>query len=70
MRPRNKRATDSGHGIPRRAGSALSLRAGARSGTSRKTSKRRTQGSDYGVLTATCLGGCVRCNARPELHTR
>jgi RNA-binding protein len=40
MRPSNKRATASGHGIPRRAGSALSLRAGARSGTSRKTAKR------------------------------
>jgi len=40
MRPSNKRSTAGGHGIPRRAGSALSLRAGARSGTSRKTAKR------------------------------
>lgn len=40
MRPSNKRAGSGSHGIPRRAGSALSLRAGARSGTSRKTAKR------------------------------
>lgn len=41
MRPSNKKADSSGHGIPRRAGSALSLRAGARSGTSRKSSPKR-----------------------------
>lgn len=41
MRPSNKKTASGAHGIPRRAGSALSLRAGARSGTSRKTSPKR-----------------------------
>lgn len=40
MRPSNKRTASGSHGIPRRAGSAMSLRAGARSGTSRKSSKK------------------------------
>lgn len=40
MRPSNKRPAAAGSGIPRRSGSALSLRAGARSGTSRRTPKR------------------------------
>lgn len=41
MRPGTKKTTSGSHGIPRRAGSALSLRAGARSGTSRKSSPKR-----------------------------
>ncbi|WP_338879527.1 YhbY family RNA-binding protein [Achromobacter veterisilvae] len=40
MRPSTKKASGSDHGIPRRAGSALSLRAGARSGTSRRSAKK------------------------------
>ncbi|WP_313620839.1 YhbY family RNA-binding protein [Achromobacter sp.] len=40
MRPTSNRSASGGHGIPRRAGSALSLRAGARSGTTRRSPKR------------------------------
>ena len=41
MRPSTRKASGSAHAIPRRAGSALSLRAGARSGTSRRSSSKR-----------------------------
>jgi RNA-binding protein len=46
LRPSTRKSTSEGHGIPRRSGSALSLRAGARSGVqrgsrpARKTVKR------------------------------
>ncbi|WP_251863611.1 YhbY family RNA-binding protein [Achromobacter sp. Marseille-Q4962] len=40
MRPSTRKVAGSAHGIPRRTGSALSLRAGARSGTSRRSIKK------------------------------
>lgn len=41
MRPGTQKAASGSHGIPRRAGSALSLRAGARSGARRKSPPKK-----------------------------
>lgn len=42
MRPSTKKSASDSHGIPRRSGSALSLRAGARTGTQRPATSRKS----------------------------
>ena len=55
MRPSTRKASGSAHAIPRRAGSALSLRAGARSGTSRRSSSSAESGTSKTIRRSACL---------------